>query len=164
MASLSDAFERALGHILTRVSTSDGCKDVSELSVAIAYSGGLDSSVLLHMTQGYAITRAIRLFAFHIHHGLSSNADVWLTDCEHECVRLNVPFEGRRISLAEQRQRGVEEAARIGRYAALGELCRLHDVDVLLTAHHQDDQAETVLLQLLRGAGVSGLGGMELLN
>lgn len=151
------AFERALGPILARVSS-------SMESFAVAYSGGLDSSALLHLAQRYAAKHRIQLFAFHVHHGLSPNADSWHAHCERECARLGVRFDARRIELIDRSAGGVEQAARIGRYAALGELCRTHHVPLLLTAHHQDDQAETVLLQLLRGSGVAGLSGMDDVN
>ncbi len=160
-----EAFERALGMIRTRVSVSvqpDGLA-VDPNSMAIAYSGGLDSSVLLHLAGVYAAAHGIKLFAFHIHHGLSPNADDWLAHCQHECLRRQIVFDARRVKLAGK-DGGVEEAARISRYAALGELCRAHRVPLLLTAHHQDDQAETVLLQLLRGSGVAGMSGMDLVN
>lgn len=151
-ASTVDAFERALGEIRTRVSVS---------ALAVAYSGGLDSAALLHLAQGYAAAHGIVLFAFHVHHGLSPNADDWLAHCEQECARLGARFAARRISLAGREKDGVEQAARNGRYAALGEMCREHGAQLLLTAHHQDDQAETVLLQMMRGAGIAGLSGME---
>jgi tRNA(Ile)-lysidine synthase len=104
------------------------------------------------------------MVAFHVHHGLSKNADHWLALCERECGALGIPFDARRIQIEAMKQGGVEQAARTRRYAALGELCRYHGVRVLLTAHHQDDQAETVLLQLLRGAGPAGLSGMATMN
>ena len=156
-ASVEDAFERALGDILARVSAFKG-------RVAVAYSGGLDSAALLHLTCGYARAHGLELFAFHVHHGLSKNADSWLIHCERECAVLGIRFDARCVALAATGRDGVEQAARTARYAALGELCRLHDVPLLLTAHHQDDQAETVLLQLLRGAGLPGLSGMALVN
>lgn len=156
-ASFADAFERALGVIQARVS-------ISAPSIAIAYSGGLDSAVLLHLASNYAKAHGIVLFAFHVHHGLSPNADDWLLHCERECEHLDVRFDARRITLADRERGGTEQAARLSRYAALGELCRVHGVPLLLTAHHQDDQAETVLLQLLRGSGVAGLSGMEPAN
>lgn len=156
-ASLEDAFERALGAILARVSASEG-------QIAVAYSGGLDSAALLHLSSGYARAQGLELVAFHIHHGLSANADHWLAHCERECSALGVRFEARFIQVEAMKRDGVEQAARTRRYAALGELCRDHDVRVLLTAHHQDDQAETVLLQLLRGAGLAGLSGMAKMN
>lgn len=156
-ASLADAFERALGVIRARVSA-------SESRMAVAYSGGLDSAALLHLAHEYATVHGIGLFAFHIHHGLSPNADAWLQHCEKDCVQRGIRFDARRVNLIERGRDGIEQAARISRYAALGELCRAHGVPLLITAHHQDDQAETVLLQLLRGSGVAGLSGMEIAN
>ena len=158
-ALVFEAFERALGVIRTRVSVS-----AAPPGIAIAYSGGLDSSALLHLAHVYAATHGIKLYAFHIHHGLSPNADDWLAHCHEECARLGVTFDARHVNLAGKDKSGVEEAARISRYAALGELCRAHRTPLLLTAHHQDDQAETVLLQLLRGSGVAGMSGMDEAN
>jgi tRNA(Ile)-lysidine synthase len=161
-ASVIDAFERALRDIRARVCVSDHL--AAAAPIAVAYSGGLDSSVLLHLMQAYAARQDIQLFAFHIHHGISPNADAWLAHCERECRHRSIMFEARYIELRGRGESGLEEAARISRYAALGELCRTHGVPLLLTAHHQDDQAETVLLQLLRGSGVAGLAGMETAN
>jgi tRNA(Ile)-lysidine synthase len=129
--------------------------------VAIAYSGGLDSSALLDLAQRHAQTHAITLYAFHIHHGISPNADAWLLHCEHTCAERAIHFDARRVTFDANDKHGTEAAARKARYGALGELCRTHGVQLLLTAHHQDDQAETVLLQLLRGSGVAGLSGMD---
>ena len=120
-------------------------------SLAIALSGGLDSSALLHLANAYARQHDIALFAFHIHHGISPNADAWLAHCEAECASLGVRFAARRVVLEKTRS-GVEAAARKLRYAALGALCAEHGIGLMLTAHHLDDQADTVLLQLLRGA------------
>jgi tRNA(Ile)-lysidine synthase len=132
--------------------------------IAIALSGGLDSSALLHLAHAWARERGVALHAFHIHHGLSANADAWLAHCEQACAALGVTFEARRVELVRKEKTGTEEAARKSRYAALGALCREHGVNLLLTAHHQDDQAETVLLQLLRGSGPAGLSGMDAAN
>jgi tRNA(Ile)-lysidine synthase len=129
--------------------------------VAIAFSGGLDSSVLLHLVRA-AIGDA-PLFAFHIHHGLSPNADAWEAHCAAECARRGIAFVARRVTLGD-RKAGTEASARQARYAALGELCREHGVKLLLTAHHLDDQAETILLQMARGAGPAGLSGMDAHN
>lgn len=184
VASVKEAFERALGLILTRVSVSARdeqddpeshsaktttavpllCADIPVTRIAIAYSGGLDSSALLHLASDYAANHGIELLAFHVHHGISANADDWLIHCEGECARLGIRFDASRVTLGERNKSGVEEAARLSRYAALGTLCRKHKVSLLLTAHHLDDQAETVLLQLLRGSGVAGLSGMDTLN
>lgn len=153
-ATLADRFERALHEILGRVCISEG-------GVAVAYSGGLDSSVLLHLVNAYARQRQLRVYAFHVHHGLSPNADAWLRYCQHECERLSMPFAASRVTIDIRSPFGTEQAARSKRYEALGELCRQHQVKVLLTAHHENDQVETVLLQMLRGCGVAGIGGME---
>jgi tRNA(Ile)-lysidine synthase len=97
---------------------------------------------------------------FHVHHGLSPNADYWLSHVQSECEQLNVPFDARKVSVARVDQHGPENAARLARYEALANLCTVHRVELLLTAHHQDDQAETVMLQALRGAGLPGWSGM----
>lgn len=131
--------------------------------VALAYSGGIDSSVLLDVAVAYARSHDVTLHAFHIHHGLSANADAWLAHCGQMCAARGVAFDARSIDLGGS-DGSIEEVARIQRYAALGDLCREHGAKWLLTAHHQDDQAETVLLQLLRGSGVAGLSGMDTAN
>jgi tRNA(Ile)-lysidine synthase len=141
----------------------DGLRASSPDPIAIAYSGGLDSSALLHLAHDYGRRHGIRVHAFHVHHGLSPNADAWLDHCEAACASLGMPFEATRVVLEKTRS-GVEAAARKLRYAALGALCRSHGVRLMLTAHHLDDQAETVLLQLLRGSGTAGLSGMDAAN
>jgi tRNA(Ile)-lysidine synthase len=153
--SLSTAFERALADIAARVAISG-----ADPRIAVAFSGGLDSSVLLHLASGYARDRHLALIAFHVHHGLSPNADAWLAHCEQAAAACGVPLVSRQVEVSDDSGRGIEEAARIARYQALGEMCRESDCRLLLTAHHQDDQAETVLLQLMRGAGLPGLSGM----
>lgn len=152
------AFERALEEILARVIIS------GEGGIALAYSGGLDSSVLLALASRYCKSKQIPLYAFHIHHGLSPNADAWLAHCEQQAMAAGVKFVTQRVSLKDTDQHGIEQAARTARYEALAALCDTHHITLLLTAHHQDDQAETVLLQLLRGAGLPGLSGMALLH
>ena len=163
MHSLDNTFDRAMVEIHARIENLSP-QFTKSASIAIAYSGGLDSAVLLHLAQRYAKTNDIRLHAFHIHHGLSPNADQWLEHCRQACIALEVAFDSRQVSLAQKDESGTEEAARNARYAALGALCTQHDVPLLLAAHHLDDQAETVLLQLLRGSGVAGLSGMDIAN
>lgn len=138
----------------------DGLRASSSAPIAIAYSGGLDSSALLHLAHAYGQQQGIPVVAFHVHHGISPNADAWLAHCEARCAALGVPFEACRVVLEKARS-GVEAAARKLRYAALGSMCRAHGAALMLTAHHLDDQAETVLLQLLRGSGTAGLSGMD---
>lgn len=155
-------FERVLEWALARVfavrSPGEG-----RVALAVAYSGGLDSSVLLHLAHAFAEKKGWRLVAFHIHHGLNRQAEAWLAHCGRICASLGVDFDARRVTLQDTGE-GVEAAARSARYAALADLCRCHGVDLLLTAHHEDDQAETVLMQLLRGSGTAGLSGMDVLG
>jgi tRNA(Ile)-lysidine synthase len=131
--------------------------------LAVALSGGLDSMVLLHLAHAFARARGLPLFAFHVHHGLSPNADAWRAHCAQAASELGVPFDALEVQV-EKGTSGIEATARKRRYAALGEMCRAHGVGLLLTAHHLDDQAETVLLQLLRGSGPAGLSGMDAAN
>jgi len=121
----------------------------------LAYSGGLDSSVLLH-----AMARLDRrpLRAVHIHHGLLPHADAWSGHCLRTCRDLGVPLEVVRLELEIPAGESLEAVAREARYAAIGAL--LQEGEMLLTAQHRDDQAETLLLQALRGAGIEGLAGM----
>jgi len=131
--------------------------------IAVALSGGLDSMVLLRLAHAHARAHGFDLHAFHVHHGLSPNADAWRDHCAAAAADLGIPFDWRAVDVARGKS-GIEAAARKQRYAALGAMCRAHGADVLLTAHHLDDQAETVLLQLLRGSGPSGLSGMDAAN
>lgn len=135
----------------------------SKTPIAIALSGGLDSTVLLHLAHAWAKEHGVALFAFHVHHGISPHADDWLRHCRAQCEALGVRFDSRSVVLQKSKS-GVEAAARKLRYAALGEMCAQHGVKLMLTAHHLDDQAETVLLQLLRGSGMAGLSGMDAAN
>jgi len=119
--------------------------------IAVALSGGLDSVVLLHLLQDHPGIRAI-----HVHHGLSPNADAWAAFCRRLCKQWGVPLK---ISKVKVRRggKGLEAAAREARYEAFRKL----NADVVALAHHLDDQAETVLMNLLRGAGVRGASGMR---
>jgi tRNA(Ile)-lysidine synthase len=145
----------------------DGLRDSffqgAQPTIAVALSGGLDSMVLLRLAHACARARGLTLFAFHVHHGLSPNADAWRAHCEAASNELGIPFDHRAVDV-DKTGSGVEAAARKRRYAALGEMCRAHGAQLLLTAHHLDDQAETVLLQLLRGSGAAGLSGMDAAN
>ena len=131
--------------------------------IAVALSGGLDSVVLLDtvckaQTKNQAKNQ---IYAFHIHHGLQKPADDWLIFCEKLAKKYKIHFDFRLLHLnSEQDSGNVEARARAGRYEALADLCEEYGIEDLLLAHHQNDQAETVLLQLLRGSGVAGLSGM----
>lgn len=127
----------------------------------VAYSGGLDSTVLLHSAKRAAQTlvskRRIHLKAIHVHHGLSVNADAWSEHCRAECARLDIPLAVEHVSL-EVSDGSFERAAREARYAAFKK--HLSSDDVLLMAHHKDDQFETVLMRLMRGSDGSLLAGI----
>lgn len=123
----------------------------------IAYSGGLDSHVLLHL-MSHLTDSDIKVRALHINHGLQKEAESWVVHCQNICKNLSIPFHHISIDLQIKKSESVEDAARKGRYKALLE--SLQENEVLLTAHHQNDQAETFLLQLFRGAGVNGLAAM----
>lgn len=124
----------------------------------IAYSGGLDSHVLLHAAAGLRRVLGLELCAVHVHHGLQPAADAWVGHCERVCAELDVPLRTRRLALAPATGASPEAVARDARYGAFRTLLR--PGDVLATAQHRDDQAETLLLALLRGAGVHGLAAM----
>lgn len=130
----------------------------SDTRIAIAYSGGLDSTVLLDAA--VRVAGAQRCVAFHIHHGLSPNADRWLEHCEAQAATLGVAFAARRVEVRREAGVSLEAAARDARYRALDALCDGERVQRIWLAQHADDQAETVLLQLLRGAGLAGLAAM----
>lgn len=127
----------------------------------LALSGGLDSCVLLHLLKKVQDTYPFDLYAMHVHHGLSSNADAWASFCEQLCATLQVPLQVVHVHVNKSSKQGIEATARQLRYQALDEFL-IHDrpPDFIVTAHHQDDQAETLLLQLFRGAGVKGLSSM----
>jgi tRNA(Ile)-lysidine synthase len=119
--------------------------------------------VLLHLACAYAREHGIALQVLHVHHGLSANADAWLDHVEAASATIGARFSARRVDV-KHAGTGTEAAARKLRYAALGAMCHAHGVKLMLTAHHLDDQAETVLLQLLRGSGTAGLSGMDAAN
>lgn len=138
----------------------------SRLSLVVAFSGGVDSHVLLHALaslraqQGStgAAPADFDLTAIHIHHGLSPKADAWQQHCQQVCEALKVVFLSARVNVTKQPRCSLEALARQARYSKLVELAPPGSIIVL--GQHVDDQLETVLLQLKRGAGPKGLSGM----
>ena len=134
--------------------------------IAIALSGGADSAMLalaavaVAREASGAVWPVQPIRAFHIHHGLFSAADRWADDVRALCAGLDLPLDVVHVEVARDTGRGIEAAAREARYAAFAQLAAAADIDTLWMAHHRDDQAETVLLRLLRGSGVAGMGGM----
>lgn len=125
----------------------------------VAYSGGLDSHVLLHaLAHLKQQNPSINLRAMHINHGLQNIANDWEQHCQAICEALDIPYVQQRLALKPATGESIEALARKQRYFALA--TNLQPNELLVTAQHQDDQAETLLLQLLRGAGSKGLAAM----
>ncbi|HEX5364972.1 MAG TPA: tRNA lysidine(34) synthetase TilS [Gallionella sp.] len=129
-------------------------------TILIGLSGGVDSVVLLHLLHHLAPRFDWRLSALHVHHGISPNADAWAQFCTELCAAQAVPLHIERVDIAPLREHGIEAAARKLRHAAFAS----QRCDFVALAHHADDQAETLLLQLLRGAGVRGVASMPVLS
>jgi tRNA(Ile)-lysidine synthase len=129
-------------------------------TVAVAVSGGRDSMALLHCTARAARALAIEVIALHVHHGLLPDADAWAGQVEQACRRWSLRFALQRLGGKPAKGESVEAWARRGRYRALTEMAYAANTDLVLLAHHRRDQAETFLLQALRGAGPRGLAAM----
>lgn len=130
------------------------------LRFAVALSGGADSAMLAAHAALVAQQRGIELHCFHVHHGLQRHADAWQTHVHDLCQLLHVACHSVCIEVNDAGRDGIESAARDARYAALAGLAEHAGVDTIMLAHHRNDQAETVLLRLLRGAGPTGLSAM----
>ena len=126
------------------------------VDVTIGLSGGVDSMVLLNVLYQLKTKLNLKLSAIHVHHGLSKNADNWGQVCFDECKKLGVDFSQKKINIDNSEGIGIEASARKARYQILHQLSN----ELLVTAHHQNDQAETLMLQLLRGSGLKGLASM----
>ncbi|MBY7730746.1 tRNA lysidine(34) synthetase TilS [Vibrio splendidus] len=124
----------------------------------VAFSGGVDSRVLLELAAQYAQIHGIECCAVHVHHGLSNNADHWANQCQAWCEALSVPLAVERVSLDINSGESVEKLARDARYQAFQQ--HIRQGDVLVTGQHIDDQLETFLLALKRGSGPKGLSSM----
>lgn len=123
----------------------------------VAFSGGLDSTVLLHLLVALSRRQPLPpIHAIHVHHGLQATADAWPDHCRQACTALGVPLRVERVQVRSGAS--LEEAARQARYAAFTQV--VGPGEWLLVAQHRDDQAETLLFRLLRGAGVRGLAAM----
>jgi tRNA(Ile)-lysidine synthase len=142
---LTECVTDALSPLLTAGST-----------ILLGLSGGVDSVVLLHLLQQLSARYSWHLSALHVHHGISPQADAWAVFCADLCALYKVPLRIEHVNIAPLRSLGIEAAARKLRHAALAQ----QQVNFIALAHHLDDQAETLLLQLLRGAGVRGASAM----
>lgn len=146
----SDALTAAVAACLDR-HAADGAQ------LVVGFSGGLDSSVLLQVLAGLRDGRGFDLSALHVHHGLSLNADIWETHCRRLCAGIGVPLAVERVAVERDSRDGLEAAARRARHAAFARA----PGDWIVLAHHRDDQSETLLFNLLRGAGVRGACAMS---
>jgi tRNA(Ile)-lysidine synthase len=125
-------------------------------AMCVGFSGGLDSTVLLEILAEHLAPLGYKVSALHVNHGLSPNADQWVRFCERFCANHGVPLTVQPVRVNAASPEGVEGAARTARYAAFAG----RPEPYLVLAHHLDDQAETVLLQLLRGTGLKGIAAM----
>jgi tRNA(Ile)-lysidine synthase len=135
----------------------DCLRDLPRGPVCVAYSGGLDSTVLLHVLAGTPSARDRGLRAWHVHHGLQAQADAWAAHCQATCDRLGIALTVSRVPVRPAGD-GIEAAARRARRAAFA--AGLGNGETLALAHHRDDQAETFLLRALRASGPDALGAM----
>ncbi|MCL2656632.1 MAG: tRNA lysidine(34) synthetase TilS [Betaproteobacteria bacterium] len=126
--------------------------------ITVGFSGGLDSTVLLHLLARLAPQFGFTLRAAHVHHGLQTAADAWPAHCAAICAELGVPFTLLHVAVDRAHPQGIEAAARAVRHAALRKL----GGDWLALAHHRGDQAETLLHRLTRGSGVQGAAAMRI--
>lgn len=125
--------------------------------LVVGFSGGLDSTVLLHMMHRLVPPHGRELLAIHVHHGLSPNADAWVAQVTDMCARWQIPLQVRHVQV--ERVASLEASARTARRQVFAD--SLAGGDAVLLAQHEDDQAETLLFRLMRGAGVTGLGAMH---
>lgn len=128
--------------------------------IAVAASGGRDSTALLHATVRAARALGVQVHALHVQHGLHPDAQVWADRVRGQCRRWGAAFHITRLTTAPAAAESVEAWARRERYAALAAMAQAAGCDAVLLAQHRRDQAETVLLQLMRGGGARGLAGM----
>ncbi len=155
----SNDLDRLPGQAWKLVSNAIG--EFPQASVAVGCSGGPDSAALAIVARDVCLAMGRRLSLLHVHHGLQADADAWARSVRELGRLLDVPVSEQRISVDLSLGDGVEGAARRARYSALTHMMQTTESDVLLLAHHRQDQAETVLFRLFRGAGVHGLQAMQ---
>ncbi|AFZ83512.1 tRNA(Ile)-lysidine synthase [Candidatus Kinetoplastibacterium blastocrithidii TCC012E] len=129
--------------------------------IAVGFSGGMDSAMLSIVATKVTYDLNISLFLFHINHCLQDDSDSWSKNACNLASLLNTPFHEKKIHVDRKSKHGLEASARDSRYKAFDSLLDFYEIKHLLLAHHKDDQAETVLLRLLRGSGIKGMGAMR---
>lgn len=128
----------------------------------IGFSGGADSTALLHAICECREPLGVPVQAIHFHHGLQDEADAWQDHCRLVCSRLNIPFLSEKLEIDLTGRCSLEEEARNCRYRAIAKM--LGEQEMYLTAHHAEDQAETLFINLMRGSGIEGLAGIPALR
>jgi tRNA(Ile)-lysidine synthase len=157
--ALIDAVEASLPADVDALSTFHA-STVPVSGLAVGFSGGADSAMLAIAASHYAHEHHIPLKLFHVHHGLVDTAEEWVRAANRLGELLGVTVDVSRVEVSSTTGLGIEAAARDARYDALAALARQHGVSHILLAHHRDDQAETVMLRLLRGTGLAGMSAM----
>ncbi len=144
------------GHVIKALLSTEWVLRLNQFNqLIVGFSGGLDSTVLLHALAAQQLLFN-KIVAVHINHGINANAHFWQEHCKQFCQKLGISFRAQSVQF--DRSANIEERARIARYSVFSTLVK--EQDCLILGHHLDDQAETVLLQLFRGAGVDGLAAM----
>src|SRR2546430_7810761 len=152
---MASSRKRPSGELVAETWRFRGSIDLRGKRLAVGLFGGVDSVTLLHVLKNCGARSGLSLNALHVPHGRSRNAGAWARFCRALCARWGVPLAVRRVKVAKK-GKGLEAAAREARYRAF----RDSPCDAVALAHNRDDQAETVLMNLLRGTGVRGASGM----
>ena len=128
----------------------------------VAYSGGIDSTALLYFSKKIAIKYNKKIRAIHINHNLNKDSNNWENHCINFCKKIGVELICKNLNIILDKGDSIEEKAREARYKSIYE--EMHKKTIMMTAHHSEDQSETLLYQLFRGAGVKGLSAMPLIK
>lgn len=159
MTTLTAQFNQQLSQLLTQCQQSDNTPPIRPAGLAIGFSGGVDSCVLLALSVQFAKQHQLPLCAIYVDHGLSPNAQQWQQFCKQRCEALNVAFFSQSVRLVNKPRTSLEAQAREARYGVFEQLAPRGYA--LLLGQHVDDQVETFFLRLKRGAGLKGLGAMK---
>ena len=143
-------------------SITNNIKDESYNDLLVAYSGGIDSTALLFFSKKFANKYNKNIKAIHINHNLNQDAKKWELHCKNFCKTIEVNLIIKNINIILNKNDSIEEKARDARYKSIYEA--MDKNTIMLTAHHLEDQSETLLHQLLRGAGVTGLSSMPMVK
>jgi len=166
-AALIETIE-SVAETLNRSTGAFSLTPVNPVRILLAYSGGRDSEAMLNVLAGLVkrekLSSVESVTVMHVNHGISDNAEDWAEQCQANVESLGFPFILKKVYVSKMSPEGVEAAAREARYRALYKAAKRIGADVILTAHHMDDQLETFLIQWMRGAGPEGLAALPRLR